>query len=243
MDSIEYREDSLSFLTIFRHWSVATKQEEDGLTLFLKLMKHYKPEIDYSVLPETGKQLLRIDGRDFPNCGKYSSFSNENDDGDEASSRMSDNHDDSDVSSSSCNSFQSERWNGVSSCEDDGWSDESSDHEEGEGAHPKHSDPVLPPSSHSDPSRVAKSYRRKRLNLPPAVVLPNGGGKLMYFGLECALSGDSPWTLFQHADIFQYIRIFYEDADVLPQCIRKKVNKNPKHVIFQWLSTIFQTDI
>lgn len=210
MDKPDYREEPLSFLTLFRHWSVATKQEEDGLTLFLKLMHHYKPQIDYSVLPGTGKQLLRIDGRDFPYCGKCPSFYDEKDDGNGDLSNLPDHQEDSDVSSDSDTSFQSERWNGVSSSEENGSSDESSD------------DTNPTPSGFG---REPESQRGKKWSyaLPPAVVLPNDGGKLMYFGLECALSGDSPGTMFRHADLFQYISIYYEDADVLPQCIRTKV--------------------
>ena len=213
MDNIDFREEPLGFLTIFRHWSVATKQEEDGLTLFLKLMHHFKPAIDYSVLPGTGKQLLRIDGRDFPICGECPSFYDEKDDGNGAASSLPDHEDADDVSSDSGNSFQSDRWNGVSSSEEDGWSDESSDHTD------------LTPSSPSDFDKEPESQIKKRRSyaLPAALVLPNKGGKLMYFGLECALSGDSPGTMFRHADLFQYISIYYEDATVLPQCIRTKV--------------------
>lgn len=45
----------------------------------------------------------------------------------------------------------------------------------------------------------------------------------MYFGLERALSCDSPGIMFRHADILQYVNIYNENINLLPQCIRDKV--------------------
>jgi hypothetical protein len=57
----------ISFLRLFQHWAIKSRQKNTNLDLFLRLMRHHKPVIDYDVLPATGKQLLKIDGRDY--CG------------------------------------------------------------------------------------------------------------------------------------------------------------------------------
>lgn len=61
----EWSAVGLSFVTLLQHVSVHTNQKEKHLDYFLELLHHHKPQINYDTLPSSGKQLLRIDGRDF----------------------------------------------------------------------------------------------------------------------------------------------------------------------------------
>lgn len=51
----------------------------------------------------------------------------------------------------------------------------------------------------------------------------NKGGKLMYFGIEGAIKGDSPGLLFENAHLLQYINLYKKDKDLLPQSIIDQV--------------------
>lgn len=72
-DKTEGLEETMTFVKLLRHWSTFTLMRESHLTYFLRLLKHYKPVIDYSSLPNTGKALLFIDGRDFDHGSHYPS--------------------------------------------------------------------------------------------------------------------------------------------------------------------------
>lgn len=72
-DMAEGLEETMTFVKLLRHWSTFTLTKESHLSYFLRLLKHYKPVIDYSALPSTGKTLLYIDGRDFNNGSHYPS--------------------------------------------------------------------------------------------------------------------------------------------------------------------------
>ena len=55
-----------SLLKILRHYAVYTCQKQDDMTYLLKLLKTHEPDPNYSMLPSTGKELVKIDGRDWP---------------------------------------------------------------------------------------------------------------------------------------------------------------------------------
>lgn len=82
-------------------------------------------------------------------------------------------------------------------------------------------------------SNVVNARKRKRhpKPLPPAINLSNGG-KLMYFGIESALLGNSPGNLFKHADLLQFVQIYKEDPALLSQSLVSKVKKF-KNVLLQ----------
>jgi hypothetical protein len=57
--------ESLPLLTLLQHFSVYTNQTHNDMTYLLLLLKHYQPEPDYESLPNTGQELIKIDGRDW----------------------------------------------------------------------------------------------------------------------------------------------------------------------------------
>ena len=58
-----------SLLKILRHYAAYTCQKQDDMTYLLKLLKTHEPDPHYSMLPSTGKELVKIDGRDWPSNG------------------------------------------------------------------------------------------------------------------------------------------------------------------------------
>jgi len=54
----------LSFKRLLQHFAVYTKQKKSSMTYLLKLLIRHSPKPNYDTLPNTGKQLLYIDGRD-----------------------------------------------------------------------------------------------------------------------------------------------------------------------------------
>lgn len=52
----------LTFVRLLQHWAATTSQTHSDLTLLLRLLKAYQPELCYRDLPSTGRQLLYIDG-------------------------------------------------------------------------------------------------------------------------------------------------------------------------------------
>jgi hypothetical protein len=59
-------ESSLTFIQLLRHFAACTSQKQSHLTYLLTLLKLHEPIIDFSLLPSTGKELMEIDGLDFP---------------------------------------------------------------------------------------------------------------------------------------------------------------------------------
>lgn len=59
----------LSLLKILRHYAAYTKQKQAHMTYLLKLLETHKPEPRYSMLPNTGRELVKIDGRDCASSG------------------------------------------------------------------------------------------------------------------------------------------------------------------------------
>jgi hypothetical protein len=53
-------------LQLLRHFAVYTNQKQKHMTYLLTLFKLYEPIPCYSLLPSTGKALLKIDGSDWP---------------------------------------------------------------------------------------------------------------------------------------------------------------------------------
>lgn len=58
-------ESKLDLLQILRHFAVYTGQHHKDMTYLLTLLKLHEPTPCYSMLPNTGKQLVHITGRDF----------------------------------------------------------------------------------------------------------------------------------------------------------------------------------
>lgn len=90
------------------------------------------------------------------------------------------------------------------------------------------------PASTSTSVRTKKKSFRKRRTLPIALVFPDKGGKLMYFGLEQAILGDSPGVMFKNADLIQYMNVYAEDPGYLPKTLRKKVIRLLKSLPEAW---------
>ena len=65
-DTQSYRKPNLPLLTLLQHFAVYTNQNHSDMTYLLMLLKLYEPEANYSILPNTGKELVKIDGFDWP---------------------------------------------------------------------------------------------------------------------------------------------------------------------------------
>jgi hypothetical protein len=113
---------------ILKQFAVMTNQTHMAMTTLLQLLKKYRPETYYDLLPATGKQLLHIDGMDF-----------------------------------------------------DGNSSE----------------------------------------LPKPKLIENG--KYLHYGLELALSGNSPGVYHRHALMTEFAKLYKSKVEVVPHPIRKKV--------------------
>lgn len=211
---------SLSFKRILQHWAAYTSQKKSHLSYLLQLLKHYQPVVEYTTLPNTGRALMSLDSRDFL----------EEDQGTEASEIVSDHH----LSETSAvNSLDDEE----SSCNDDSeWTDHDSEDEQDSDssfndsyASSENDSPCSrvcqPPGIQSTDLNLEKGQKKRRgkRRLLKADVLPNNGGKLMYFGVERGISGNSPGVMFKDADLFQYVNIHQEDKTILPHCLREKV--------------------
>jgi hypothetical protein len=61
-----YKPDAITMLQLLRHFAVYTNQKQNHMTYLLTLLKLYEPHPYYSLLPSTGKELLKIDGGDWP---------------------------------------------------------------------------------------------------------------------------------------------------------------------------------
>ncbi|EFX70531.1 hypothetical protein DAPPUDRAFT_112645 [Daphnia pulex] len=64
-DIQSHRKPTLSLLALLQHFAVYTNQNHSDLTYLLMLLKFYEPEANYSMLPNTGKELVKIDGLDW----------------------------------------------------------------------------------------------------------------------------------------------------------------------------------
>ncbi|KAK4028017.1 hypothetical protein OUZ56_017180 [Daphnia magna] len=51
---------------LLRHWAAFTSQKQSDMTYLLTLLKLYEPNPTYALLPSTGKELMKIDGNDWP---------------------------------------------------------------------------------------------------------------------------------------------------------------------------------
>ncbi|KZR97636.1 Uncharacterized protein APZ42_007375, partial [Daphnia magna] len=60
------KRSSLTFTQLLRHFSARTNKKQNHLTYLLTLLKVHEPLPDYSLLPNIGKELIKIDGLDFP---------------------------------------------------------------------------------------------------------------------------------------------------------------------------------
>jgi hypothetical protein len=56
----------MTLIKLLRHFAAFTNQKQDHLTYLLTLLKLYEPVPYYSLLPSTGKELMHIDGSDWP---------------------------------------------------------------------------------------------------------------------------------------------------------------------------------
>lgn len=254
-------DNSLTFPVLLRHWSALTLQHQEHLTIFLKLMKHYRPEINYDDLPMTGKQLMFINSDDFRLESYHPSFEDivdiqnvpldtianetsvpthieENNDVD--GNPDSSDYDAEGGSLSFEDSFSTDEldytvpnrdsdssWGGSSADDEDSQSEDNQLSTSSSRIHP-----LRPPLLDDMNDRLAedspqlptqKKGRRNRKTLLKASVLPNNGGKLMYFGLKRAILGDSPGIMFKHADLLQYLNIYMEEPNFLPKSLRQKV--------------------
>jgi hypothetical protein len=59
----------LSFKTLLQHWVALFGIKKSHITSLLRLLKHYRPEVDFDSLPATGQQLMQVDGNDYNNYG------------------------------------------------------------------------------------------------------------------------------------------------------------------------------
>lgn len=59
----------LTFKRLLQHWAVLTRQKNSHMTSLLRLLKHYKPVVDYDRLPATGQTLIYTDGNDIKSYG------------------------------------------------------------------------------------------------------------------------------------------------------------------------------
>lgn len=107
----------ITFQRLLQHWSTSIVLEQDNLTLFLRLLKHFRPRIDYDSLPSTAKTLLKIDKKKMPTTQQLK------------------------------------------------------------------------------------------------------GGKYIHFGLEKGLAGESPGLVFENADVMQYVSLFKETPEIVPEAI------------------------
>ena len=60
---------SLSFKRILQHFAALSGQKQSHLTILLQLLKQFKPDMSYDSLPNTGEELMKIDGLDFSKQG------------------------------------------------------------------------------------------------------------------------------------------------------------------------------
>ena len=56
----------MTLIKLLRHFAAFTNQKQEHLTYLLTLLKLYEPVPYYSLLPSTGKELMHIDGSDWP---------------------------------------------------------------------------------------------------------------------------------------------------------------------------------
>ena len=59
----------LSFKSILQHWVALFGIKKSHITTLLRLLKHYRPDVDFDSLPATGQQLMHVDGNDYNNHG------------------------------------------------------------------------------------------------------------------------------------------------------------------------------
>ena len=89
---------------------------------------------------------------------------------------------------------------------------------------------IPPPSG----SQNKKKNKKRPLKLPHIIEL-EGGAKLMYFGIESALAGDSPGLVFKNADLLQFASIYKRRPRCLTPRMRNRVNE---HLYLNLLSTL-----
>jgi hypothetical protein len=56
----------MSLNKLLRHFAAYTNKKQNYLTYLLTLLKLYEPTPNYSLLPSTGKDLMTIDGSNWP---------------------------------------------------------------------------------------------------------------------------------------------------------------------------------
>lgn len=57
---------SISFIKLLRLLAAFTSQKQSDMTYLLTLLKLYEPYPIYELLPSMGKELMKIDGNDWP---------------------------------------------------------------------------------------------------------------------------------------------------------------------------------
>lgn len=72
-ESNEIGGNKLNLPRLLQHFAVYTNQKQDAMTYLLKLLKTHEPAPCYSFLPSTGKELLKIDGYDWPSTKEAAS--------------------------------------------------------------------------------------------------------------------------------------------------------------------------
>lgn len=58
----ELWEEKLNLLQLLQHFAVYTNQSQKSMTYLLRLLKAHEPAPLYSLLPNTGKELIAVDG-------------------------------------------------------------------------------------------------------------------------------------------------------------------------------------
>lgn len=61
------------------------------------------------------------------------------------------------------------------------------------------------PASPSETQSLQKRERRKPMPLSRTMLFENGGNRYMHFGLEAALTGESPCQVFQNGNLQQHV--------------------------------------
>lgn len=214
-----------------QHWAAYTHAKHSHLTYLLKLLKHYQPDPCYDSLPATGHQLLYIDGRDFENNTADVNLHSLDDSSDEhepslinINENSSSNEDCRSSSTESSTESSEATYHTISSTSCNAVSDSDS-----ESSISSADLDILPNTSEDGKARTynksnqfTKKIKKRPQKLQAAIEMDNGG-RLIYFGVERALCGDSPGIVFKHADLLQFVNIYKEDPQLLPQCLRSKV--------------------
>ena len=67
----------IPFKVLLQHWIACCGIKKSHVTVLMRLLRHYRPDIDYETLPATGQQIMHIDADDFKTFGMEIAFTND----------------------------------------------------------------------------------------------------------------------------------------------------------------------